>query len=234
MRGLAFILACATLLSAIPLGAAAQEPAGRPGREPTTERASEEGPEIPLFEAEFAGSTVFQSGTVAAKLWSPIRVEIHYFGMEDNDIATVGLAWEFEWRGLRVLPGVGWSFGHRSRPAPVLSARWVFESEDWTSQGLWVQALGDYQPPHAGHEPQAAQEDAEAIVRYPSALDGIHVSRRIGRVEIGPLVEHIRYREEDAWKGGGRVAVRVHPTLRLVAQVVGPGTEVRGGFVWER
>jgi hypothetical protein len=131
-----------------------------------------------------------------------------------------------------VAPGLAWTFGTESRPAPVVTARWSYERERWLTEGLWVQSLEAYLPePPSNHESPASSE--EEVVRYASVLDGVHLSARVGRAEVGPLVEHIAYREEDAWKGGGRVAWRVTGGLKLVAQVLGPGAEVRGGLSWE-
>ena len=59
------------------------------------------------------------------------------------------------------------------------------------------------------------------------------MSARIGRLEVGPLVEHIQYREEREWKGGARVAWRVGAGLKIVGQVLGPGAEARAGLAWE-
>jgi hypothetical protein len=60
------------------------------------------------------------------------------------------------------------------------------------------------------------------------------VSARVGRLEVGPLVEHIVYREELEWKGGARVAWRGARGFKIVGQILGPGIEARAGFVWER
>lgn len=188
----------------------------------------------PGFEAEFAGSGVFQSGGLSVKLGSPLRAEVRYFGIDGNDIGVAGLGWELRFGGLRLIPGVAWAFGRENKPAPAVTARWVFENEQWISQGVWVQSLGEYTPPSSsrhGHGEEA--EEVEEVVKRASVLDGIHISRRFGRLEVGPMIEHIRYREEDAWKGGGRVAVRIGHSLRAIGQIVGPATEVRGGLVWE-
>jgi hypothetical protein len=202
-----------------------QEPA-----EPKEAEESEEGE--PRFEAELIASTLFQGGTVAARLRSPLTFESHFFGVEDNEIGMVGLAWTFSRGGLRVIPGVGWSFGSENRPAPVITARWSYEHRRWLTQGLWVQSLKAYVPPEVGHgeEPAAHEESA----RRASTLDGVHLSARIGRAEVGGLVEHIVYREAEEWKGGARVAWRFDSGFKVVSQVVGPGVEARAGFVWER
>jgi hypothetical protein len=51
---------------------------------------------------------------------------------------------------------------------------------------------------------------------------------------LGPLIEHILYRESDEWKGGVRAAWRAGSGVKLVGQVLGPGFEARAGFSWER
>jgi len=96
------------------------------------------------------------------------------------------------------------------------------------TQGLWVQSLRAHLP-----EESADSEQEETEVRYGSILDGVHVSAVFGRAEIGPIVEHIQYREEKEWKGGVRAAWRVGRGFKVVGQVVGPETEVRGGLTWE-
>jgi hypothetical protein len=95
---------------------APQEPAG-----------AEEAEEAPV-EAEFVASTIFQGGTVALRLRSPLTLEGHYFGVEDNEIGVVGLAWTFTHRELRIVPGIGWAFGSENRPAPVITVRWSYET----------------------------------------------------------------------------------------------------------
>jgi hypothetical protein len=74
--------------------------------------------------------------------------------------------------------------------------------------------------------------DEVAVVRYASVLDGVHVSARVG-AEIGPIVEHIQYREGQEWKGGARVAWRVGRAFKIVGQVLGPDAEARAGLAWE-
>ena len=200
-------------------------------QEPQEPAGAEEAEEAPV-EAEFVASTIFQGGTVALRLRSPLTLEGHYFGVEDNEIGVVGLAWTFTHRALRVVPGLGWAFGSENRPAPVVTVRWSYEAERWLTQGLWVQSLRAYLPAQPDeHEDEAAAE-GEAV-RHASILDGIHVSARIGRLEVDPLVEHIQYREEREWKGGARVAWRVGAGLKIVGQVLGPGAEARAGLAWE-
>ena len=190
---------------------------------------------IPPFEADFVASTIFQEATVIARLRSPVTLDAHYFGVEDNDVGTIGLSWNVSWHGLIVAPGFAWSFGRDNRPAPVLTARWSYQQLRWLTEGLWVQSLKAYVPGRSGEGGGEATEGAaEEQVRHASVLDAIHVCARLGRAELGPLLEHIQYREEREWKGGVRAAWIVARGVRLVAQVLGPGTEVRGGFAWER
>lgn len=225
--GIAAAVAC-LLLAAAP--AHAQVPrAGAPEAEP----ADEAGEGAPRYEAEFIASTIFQGGTVAARLRSPLTFEAHFFGVADNEIGTVGLAWTFARNGLRIIPGFAWSFGSENRPAPVVTARWSYEHPRWLTQGLWVQSLNAYVPEPAV-EHAGAGTDEEETVLFASILDGIHVSARVGGGEIGPLVEYVRYREEQAWKGGARAAWRIGGRFKVVGQLLAPQVEARAGFVWER
>lgn len=204
----------------------AQEPS-----EPKEAEESEEGE--PRFEAEFVASTIFQGGTVAVRSRSALTFEAHFFGVADNEIGTVGLAWTFARNGLRIIPGFAWSFGSENRPAPVVTARWSYEHPRWLTQGLWVQSLEAYVPervPEHGGEGTGEEE----TVLYASILDGIHVSARLGRGEFGPLFEYVRYREEQAWKGGARAAWRLGGRFKIVGQLLAPEVEARAGFVWER
>ena len=220
-----WVAAISICLATLPLRAAQQSPAER-SSEP--EPAEEES--IPTLEVEFVASTIFQEGSVIARLHAPLSADAHYFGLENNDIGVIGLSWNLAWRGLRVAPGLGWAFGRENRPAPVVTARWSYEDPRWVTEGLWVQSL-------KAHIPERSTEGEEAIVeeevRYASVLDGVHVSARLGRAELGPLIEHIQYRDEGEWKGGVRVAWLVARGVRLIAQVLGPDTEVRGGLAWE-
>lgn len=209
----------------------AQAQSTRQPEPPAEEAEAEEGG--PRYEAEFVASTIFQGGTVAAQLASPLTAEAHYFGVETNDIGMIGLAWTFSRGRLRVVPGMAWSFGAENRPAPVITARWSYEHRRWLTQGLWVQSLRAYLPPPEGEGGEASPDD-ENSVRHASILDGVHVSARIGRAEVGPLVEHVQYREENEWKGGVRGAWLVGGRFKLVGQVLGPGVEARAGFSWER
>jgi hypothetical protein len=238
---LALSVAVCLALSGQAPAVAQAPPAHPPSGGAPTEHAPHQGGaghHSPLVEAAFAGSVDFRSGDVSIQLASPLRAELRYFGVDGNEIGMTGLGWEFRWGALRFIPGAAWSFGRENKPGLVLTAHWSFENEHWTSQGAWVQSLSEYAPSveaPPGHERNEAHGgEGESLARYASILDGIHVSRRIGRFEIGPMVEHIQYREQDEWKAGGRVAVRLSHSFRLVAQVVGPGTEVRGGFAWEK
>lgn len=126
---------------------------------------------------------------------------------------------------------MAWAFQSDGRPGPVITARWSYENARWLTQGLWVQSLRARIP--AAVE-VAEDEHPDDEVRHASILDGVHGSAIVGQWEIGPLVEHIRHREEREWKAGGRVAWRAVEGLKLVAQILGPGAEFRGGLVWER
>jgi len=212
-------------LATAPARASQQTQAGA-AAEPRPEEGSP-----PRIEAEFVASTIFQEATIVVRLNSPLSVDAHWFGVEENDIGVIGLSWNFAWRGLNLTPGLGWAFGHENRPAPVVTARWSYEQRRWLTEGLWVQSLKAHLPERVE---EGGGEAAEEEVRYASVLDGVHVSARLGRAELGPLVEHIQYREEREWKGGVRAAWLVTRRVRLVAQVLGPDAEVRGGLAWER
>lgn len=201
----------------------AQEPAAGAGEEPEA---------APPYEVEFVAGTEFQSGTASVRLRSPLVLDAHYFGVDDNEIGMLGFAWTLQARRLRILPGVAWAFGSENKPAPVLTLRWSYDSERWISQGLFVQSLRAYVPAHEEGE-HAGDGEEEEVVEHASVLDGVHLSAVLGRLELGPMVEHIRYREENAWKGGARVGWRLGRAVKLVGQIVGPGTEVRAGLAWE-
>ena len=210
-----------------------QEGAAQGGKAGEAEEAEEAEEEEPSFEAEIAGSTVFQAAAVGARLWSGVWLDAHFFGVEDSEFGLAGLGWEFRWRRLRVIPGLAWAVSSDTGPKLVLTARWHYESERWTTQGLWVQSLQEAFPT-AREVGEEHSEHEETLIRHGSILDGVHLSARFGRLEAGPIVEHIRYREENAWKGGGRVAWRAGRGLALVSHVMGPDTELRVGLVWER
>jgi hypothetical protein len=220
-----WVAAISICLATLPVRASQESQAGR-GSEP--EPAEEES--IPPLEAEFVASTIFQEGTVIARLRAPLTADAHYFGVEENDIGVIGLSWSFAWRGLHVAPGLGWAFGRENRPAPVVTARWSYEHPRWLTEGLWVQSLKAHLPERSAEGDETLEEEE---VHYASILDGVHVSARVARAELGPLVEHIQYREEREWTGGARFAWLVARGVRLIAQVVGPDTEVRGGLAWE-
>lgn len=228
-------LTVTTLAVCLLLGSGvAHAQSAEPTRAPESPEPEESEGGEPRFEAEFVASTIFQGGTVAFRLPSPLTFEAHFFGVETNEIGMVGLAWTFSRGALRVIPGVAWSFGSESRPAPVVTARWSYEHERWVTQGLWVQSLQEYSLPEPGDEHGDEPSHEAELQRYASILDGVHVSARLGRVEVGPLVEHIGYREAKEWKAGARVAWAAAEGFKIVGQVLGPGVEARAGFVWER
>jgi hypothetical protein len=183
-------------------------------------------------EAEFVGSTIFQSGFFGVRVWGPLLVEAHYFGMEDTDAGVTGLSWEFRHRGLRILPGLAWTFSSKNRPGPAATVRWGVETASWVSQGLWAVSLraGTFEPENTGAHESEGDTNAEV---YAHILDGVHVSRRFGRWEAGPMLEHIRYRDENEWKGGARVAWAFGRGFKIVTQAVAPDPELRLGLAWE-
>lgn len=211
------------LVTGVPLQA--QEPARSGAQEPVRAE-GEEAREAP-FEGEFVASTIFQSGTAALRLRSPLVLEGHYFGTEEDHVGIVGFGWTLTFGALRLIPGFAWAFGEQAHTAPVLTARWSYETGPWLTQGLWVQSLRVHVPEPGSEEP------GEEEVRHASILDGVHVSYVLGRAEIGGLVENVRYREEHEWKGGVRGAWRLGRGVKLVGQVLAPNPEVRGGLAWE-
>lgn len=209
----AFIAALLMQMGAPAVGWA-QEPAAEP----------EEG--AARIEAEFVGSTVFQSGLLSVGLESPLTFDAHYLGLDDIDAGIVGAAWSLSVGALRLLPGIGWGFTDRTRPAPMLMFRWAYDGEGWIGQGAFAVALRKQEVPD--------EEGGEPRDIYVKILDGAHISRVVGSVEVGPMVENIQYRDENEWKAGARAAVRFGRGLKAMTQLVWPDTELRVGLAWER
>ncbi len=187
---------------------------------------------LPSTEIEFAGSTTFQSGLAAIRVArSPLLIDAHFYGVDTNEIGMVGLAWELRYHGFRVMPGLGWAFGQENRPALAFTTRWGYEGERWLAQGQWVQSLKAHVPAESEGHARSDEHDEE-VVEHSGALEG-HLSAVVGRLEIGPAFEHIRYREENEWKGGGRGAWRLGHGFKVVTYVLAPDPEFRAGFAWE-
>jgi len=112
--------------------------------------------------------------------------------------------------------------------------RWAYDSEAWISQGALSLALRTQtvESAEASHDGESSEEAPPEEV-YGHILDGVHVSRVIGAFEVGPLIEHIRYREEKEWKAGAHLAWRLGRGAKVLTQVVAPDPEVRVGVSWE-
>jgi hypothetical protein len=206
-------------------------PAQGIAQEPVPDRGEADAPNL---ESEFVASTIYQAGVFDVRLGhSPLFVDTRYYGVEIHDVGIAGVAWEFHLRHLRVLPGIGWAVGKENAPAPVGTARWVYEHPGWLSQGLWVQSFHE----HVSEEEEGHSETVagDGVGNTHSVVFEAHVSAVVRKVELGPLVEHVRYREEEnEWKGGGRAAWRFGHGVKVSTEVLAPEVEARIGFVWER
>jgi len=186
-----------------------------------------EGPSA--FEAEFAASDIFRSGSYIQPIWRGLGFEGHYFGGNMTDVGFTGAFYAFRLRELKLSPGFGVVFGsNETTAAPALSVRWSYEKNWFVTEGLAVQ--GFRKSPVFAEE----EEDAHEPVSYvrPTIWDGNHVSGRWKRLTIGGTWEHIHFREGHEWKGGGRLAVQILPRVSGVLYVLGPGkAEWRGGIL---
>jgi len=183
------------------------------------------------FEAEFAASDIFRSGSYVQPLWRRSAFEGHYFGGHATDVGHTGVAWTFRLGELKLSPGTGVMFGSSGFVStPAVSFRWEYEKRWFVTQGLVLQGFrkspvleeegSSREPSHEGHEE----------VR-PAIADGSHVSARWRRLTIGGTWERIHFRENE-WKGGGRLAIRLFPRVSAMLYVLGPGkAEWRGGLL---
>lgn len=181
------------------------------------------GSSTPRVELEYVASDIFRSGMAVVKVWRRVHVETEYFGGPPYDVAVSGVSWKFEWKGLTLSPGFGVGYGSPVKTAPMGTLRWSFESKHWFSQGFFTKSV-------------TGQEDIDenGVIHEVGVaiLDNNHFSLRLGRFEIGPLWERIKYREEQEWKGGVRAAVR-WKKFKGIFQTVGPEVEFRGGIAFE-
>jgi hypothetical protein len=177
----------------------------------------------PSVEAEFVASDVFRSGSLVARMWKELHFDGQYLGTESADAGITAISWEFRWKALSISPGFGVGFGGGVDTAPMVTLRWRLETRRWFSQGYGAQSL---------HRQIPEGETGNAI--YASVLDNNHISVRLGPTEIGGLWEHIKYREENEWKGGLRGAVRLGHGVKFIVQSVWPDWEFRGGLGFER
>jgi hypothetical protein len=177
----------------------------------------------PGFEAEFVASDIFRSGSLVARTWKDLHFDGQYFGTESVDAGVTAASWEFRWKELSISPGFGVAFGAGTETAPMLTLRWKLETRHWFSQGYAAQSLRRH-----------VENEETGQTSYASVLDNNHISARLGRLEIGGLWEHTKYREENEWKGGLRGAVRLGEHVKLIVQSVWPDWELRGGIAFEK
>jgi hypothetical protein len=188
--------------------------------------------ETKLPEAEFVGSTSFRSASLIQPVWSDLNIETHYFGGNENNVGIVGGSWTFHGEGWKIAPGFGLNFGDNGfRTMPALTIRWGYEHTWFVSEGLLDQGLlhTNYFP--EGTEPETGHSDSQSVV--PFIADGNHVSARWKRLTAGGTWEHMQFREGKEWKGGARVAYRVVSGLSFTFFAMGPGSEIRGGILFQ-
>ena len=212
--------------------ASAQEPAGTAQVAHTDAKVEEPGREARLPEAEFVGSTSFRSASFVQGLWRHLNFEGHYFGGDENNIGYTAGSWTFQGEHWKIAPGFGVSFGDNGfRTMPTFSIRWGYERNWFISEGLFVQGLLHTKFFPEGTEPEPGRPAEESVV--PSIADGNHVSARWKRLTVGGTWEHMQFREGKEWKGGVRVAYRVLPGLSFTFFAMGPGSEIRGGILFQ-
>jgi len=167
-------------------------------------------------EVEAVASGSFRSVSYVQPLVRRLNFEGHYFGTEGADVGEVGASWGFRFGPSVVLsPGFGVLFGSGEKTGPAFTFRWAVEKSRFVSEGLLVQAL--------------RKSDGG---KHDSIWDGNHASVRWKRLTVGPSWEHLRFREEDEWKWGGRAAFRLARKASFVLYVLAPGrTEFRGGVI---
>jgi hypothetical protein len=124
---------------------------------------------------------------------------------------------------VKLTPGFGIFFGEHQTTSPAVAFRWEIEKGHLFSQGLFLQALRK--------NPRTEGEEETFNGVRPSIWDGNHVSYRYKRLDVGPLWERIHGREGNEWKGGVRTAFRFWKYVSGLLVIVGPDTEVRGGFI---
>jgi hypothetical protein len=170
---------------------------------------------VPPF-VEAVTSDEFRSISMNLPLSSGLHFEVNYFGGEHANVGEVGGAWKFGLgKSVALMPGFGVLFGTDMNTAPALTFRWMVEKDWFVTEGHFVQSLRKSEHGH-----------------YEGIWDGNHVSVRWERLEVGPTWERIRFREEEEWKRGGRMGVRIFRNVTAVLFVLAPGkAEFRGGIV---
>jgi hypothetical protein len=194
------------------------------------ERSGREGAKMP--EAEFVGSPSFRSASLVQPLWRDVTADGHYFGGDENNVGFVGGSWTFHGESWKIAPSLGVNFGDNGfRTMPAFALRWAYERSWFVAEGLLVQGLLHTSLFPEGTEPEAGHPAGESVV--PSIADGNHVSARWKRLTAGGTWEHMQFREGREWKGGVRVAYKVLPALSLTFFAMGPGSEIRGGILFQ-
>lgn len=198
----------------------------------STELEHHEGEESRLPEAEFVGSTTFRSASLVQPLWRHLGVEGHYFGGDENNVGYIAGNWTFRGEHWKVAPGFGAAFGDNGfQTMPALSVRWGYERGWFVTEGLFVQGLMHTKFVPEGTEPEPGHSETDSVA--PSIADGNHISARWKRLTVGGTWEHMQFREGKEWKGGARIAYRVLPSLSFTFFALGPGSEIRGGILFQ-
>ena len=215
------------------LGIALAQPPEPPSSSATAPPEKREAPEGPsAFEAEFAASSIFKTGSYLQPIWRGLGLDAHYYSGEETSAGFVGASWTFRARGLKLPPGFGVTFGNNEfATAPTFSFRWDYEHAWFVTEGLILQGLRD-SPVYAEAEGvKRSRHPVPASYVRPTISDGNHVSLKWKRMTLGGTWEHIQFREVE-WKGGGRLAFRLLPRISAVLYVLGPGhAEWRGGIL---
>jgi hypothetical protein len=194
------------------------------------EQASGEGSKLP--EAEIVVSPSFRSASLVQPVWRDVTADGHYFGGDENNVGFVGGSWTFHGESWKIAPGFGVAFGDNGfRTMPALALRWAYERSWFVTEGLLVQGLLHTSFFPEGTEPEEGLPANESVV--PSIADGNHVSARWKRLTAGGTWEHMEFREGREWKGGVRIAYKVLPPLSFTFFAMGPGSEIRGGILFQ-
>jgi hypothetical protein len=208
----------------------AAKPAGETHPLAETENTSGERSELP--EAEFVGSTSFRSASLVQPLWRDLNAEGHYFGGNGNNIGFGGGSWTFHGESWKLAPGFGILFGNATfQTMPGLTLRWEYEHKWFITEGLLVQGLLHTSFASEESENEAGNSADKSVV--PFIGDGNHVSARWKRLTAGGVWEHMQFREGNEWKGGVRLAYKVFPALSFTFFAMGPGSEIRGGVLFQ-
>lgn len=203
-------------------------PVGGPQAESTESNQKES----KLPEAECVVSPSFRSASLVQPIWKRIGFEGDYFGGNENNVGYTAASWTFRGKYWMIAPGFGVAFGDNGfQTMPAFSIRWGYERAWFITEGLFVQGLMHTTLYPEGTEPTRGESAAVTVV--PSIADGNHVSVRWKRLTAGGTWEHMQFREGREWKGGVRFAYRVLPPLSFTFFALGPGSEIRGGILFQ-